>query len=197
MPAAIRSIALGLLIALVSMISQAMAGQAQVGQPAPAFTLNDVNGRPHKLSDHKGKIVVLHFQRCNCPWETAYQPLLNKLARKYADKVVFIAVNSNKTEHAAQIKQYASKMSMSYPVLKDADNKVADAYNARVTPQVFVIDAKQILKYMGGIEKAPATPAAVGKSRQQYLEPTLIALLAGRVPPHTSSRPKGCPIQRK
>jgi len=133
MPAAIRSFAFGLLITLVPIVSQAKAEQAQVGKPAPAFTLNDVNGRSHKLSDHKGKTVVLHFQSCNCPWEAAYQPILNQLARKYAGKVIFIAINSNKTEHAAQIKQYASKMSMSYPVLKDADNQVADAYNARVT----------------------------------------------------------------
>jgi thiol-disulfide isomerase/thioredoxin len=176
----------------------AEAASAEVGKPAPAFSLKDLEGNAVSLADYKGKTVVLHFQSANCPWDKAYQPILNRLAAAYRSKgVVFIAINSNADETAARIKAYTQKSPVDYAIVKDDGAAVADDYSARVTPHVFVIDAGQVLTYAGGIEKEPASPREAGESREQYLEPVLAALAAGKKPPLTSTKPTGSKIQRK
>lgn len=180
--------------------------EPQVGQPAPAFSLPDTDGQTRSLSDYKGKIVVLHFQAIQCPWDKAYQPILNRIADKFktteensqnVQKVVFLGVNSNKAEQPDQIKQTQTERNIPYPVLKDRGNKIADLYQARTTPHIFVIDGDGILRYKGGIEKAPVSPAEVGKSSDQYLEPVLQALLENKTPPQTQTVSIGCSIKRE
>ncbi len=175
------------------------AGHAsEVGKPAPAIVLKDLDGNAVSLADHKDKIVVVHFQSANCPWDKAYQPVLNRLALRYADKgVVFLAINANADENVDRIRQYTRTTAVAYTILKDENAAVADAYNARVTPHLFVLDARHVLAYAGGIEKGPASPRDAGQSKEQYLEPVLAALTAGKKPPITSSKPTGSRIQRK
>jgi len=169
-----------------------------VGAPAPAFELSDLDGKTHKLSDFAGKILVVQFQSAQCPWERAYQPILNDVANKYKDKgVVFVAINSNSTEKADQIKAKAAEEKMPYGILKDAGNKIADAYDAQTTPHIFIIDGKGVLRYKGGVEKSPANFKAAGKSDEQYLVPAIDALIAGKDPAQTSTKSTGCSIKRE
>ncbi len=170
--------------------------EAAVGKPAPAFTLADAEGKDVSLADFKGKTVVLHFQSCECPWDVAYQPMLNALATQYADKgVVFLGINSNKAEDYARIGEYVPSADVPYTIVKDPGNNVADAYKAQTTPHMYVIDGEGVLRYMGGIEAVP-TMATVGKMDEQYLAPVLDALLAGEELPYTETTSKGCSIKR-
>ena len=194
-----------MMLAVLAMGSFAMAAEPEVGKQAPAFELKDLDGNSHKLSDFEGKIVVLHFQSKNCPWDRAYQAQLNELARKYAttnvgDKTVnvqFLGINANYNESADQLKPYHEKTQMPYPILKDPGNKIADAYSARTTPHIYIIDGDGILRYKGGIEKAPVSLDDVSNMDEQYLEPVLTALINGSELPATSTVPKGCGIKRK
>ena len=176
----------------------AISHATEVGKAAPAIALKDLDGNSVSLADYKDKIVVVHFQSANCIWDKAYQPLLNQLAGRYASKgVVFLAINANADENPARIKQYTKTTAVAYTILKDENAHVADAYNARVTPHIFVLDAKHLLAYTGGIEKDPASPRDAGQSKEQYLEPVLAALTAGKKAPVTSTKPTGSRIQRK
>lgn len=192
--------ALGLAVAAVwtgHAAAEETAAKAEVGKPAPAFTLKTVDGKEHSLAEFKGKTVVLHWQSATCPWERAYQPVLNDLAAKFADKgVVFIAINSNHTETPEQIKAKAEAEKMPYPILIDKGNVVADAYAARFTPHMFVIDGEGVLRYMGGIEKPPTSPGGAGKSDEQYLEPVITAVSAGKESPYSETKATGCTIKR-
>ncbi len=171
---------------------------SEIGKAAPPFTIKDLDGNAVSLADYKDKIVVLHFQSANCPWDKAYQPVLNELAQTYASKgVVFLAINANADENPARIKQYAQSTTVAYTILKDDSAGVADAYNARVTPHMFVMDAKHNLVYAGGIEKEPSSPRDAGASKEQYLGPVLAALTAGKKPPFSATKPTGSRIQRK
>ena len=179
---------------------------AQIGEPAPAFELPDLQGNTHKLEDFAGRIVVLHFQSCRCPWEAAYRPILNALAAQFGPEEVegemvqqaqFIAINSNNGEDAELIAEYVEQTPITYPVLKDAGNVVADLYGARATPHIFVIDADGILRYKGGIEKAPISTSECGNSDEQYLEPVLAALVNESELPVTDTMPRGCGIKRQ
>jgi peroxiredoxin len=196
-------------VAMGVLSGPAMALEApEVGETAPSFTLKDVNGSTHSLKDFRGDIVVLHFQQISCPWEANYQPYLNKVAKQYKGKdVQFLAINSNKTESAEKLRKFQNgemkgdlrwaHPPVAYPVLKDPGNKVADKYAAKTTPHMYIIDKEGTLRYRGGIEKAPAAPSEVTKSDEQYLEPTLDALINGSEVPHQVTKSKGCGIKRE
>lgn len=181
----------------------------EVGKPAPQFELLDANEQPHKLTDYKGAIVVLHFQSCRCPWDVAYQPFLNDLVAKYSSRgegaegdetprVQFLGINANRSENFKEIKEYSENAAMAYPVLKDPGNQVADLYAAQTTPHIYVIgsDDAQTLVYKGGVEKPPLSPRQVGTSHEQYLDAVLDALVTGHELPVTSTQSIGCSIKR-
>ena len=186
----------------------AWAVELQPGQPAPGFELTDTQGKIHRLVDYSNAIVVLHFQSFRCPWDKAYQPLLNQIVAEcdqaHADnpgrtKIVFLAINSNRTEFLKELRTYHASGAISYPILKDNANRVADAYGAMTTPHIFVInaDARQTLAYVGGIEQAPLSPQECGKSSTQYLMPVLTAMSQHGQPPYTKTQSIGCTIKRE
>lgn len=196
------SLALGLVVALLAAAQSWAAEPAKVGQPAPGFELVDVvTGKKHTLAEFKGKIVVVRFQSMNCPWDKmrpggGYERVLSPLATKYADKgVVFLGINSNVGEDPAKLKEYHQSSKITYPILKDADSSVAVAYGAKTTPHMFIVDKDGVLRYKGGIEKAPVKPEDCGQSEEQYLAPVLDALLSGSEPPVTETPSKGCTIK--
>lgn len=176
-----------------------------IGEPAPQFSLNDVvTGQTVNLADYQGKVVVLTYQSINCPWDKmresgGYQRYLSPLSQQYADQnVVFLAINSNKNESVEEVGSYHQEHALPYPILKDPDNLIADAYNAQTTPHIYVIaaDEAQTLLYMGGIEQIPTSPEKCGQMEENYLEPVLGTVLAGEKLPYTKTSSKGCGIQR-
>lgn len=194
------AMAMGLVCAMGASV---MAEAAKVGEPAPDFTLQSVtDGKEYKLSEVEG-IVVLVWQSKDCPWDKmradgGYQRVLSPLAAEYQGKgVTFLAINSNKTETAEQLSSYHQSAGMTYPILKDPGNKVADAYGAKTTPHIFIRDAAGKLIYKGGIEKAPTSPDKCGQMDEQYLVPVLNAALAGEALPVTETVSKGCSIKRE
>ncbi|MEM6394131.1 MAG: redoxin domain-containing protein [Planctomycetota bacterium] len=188
--------------------SNAVAGDhaakgAQVGQPAPTFNLTAVRtGEPVSLDQFADQNVVLVWQSINCPWDKmredgGYQRVLSPLAEKYQDKgIVFLAINSNKTESVEEIAAYATKHNIPYPILKDLNNVVADTYGAKTTPHIYIKGKDGTLVYKGGLEEVPTSPGKCGEMDVQYLVPVLDALLAGETLPFTSTESKGCSIKR-
>lgn len=178
---------------------------ATVGEPAPQFELTDLDGEKHKLSDYKGQIVVLHWQSLQCPWEVGkYEPIISGVYNDFKSRVdeegkqrvVFLGINSNHTESVEALKAYSEEWELSYPILKDDENKIADVYQARTTPHLFIIDEEQTLRYMGHPETIPARLSDVGEGETQYLVPTLNALLNGEAIEVTETPTKGCTIKR-
>ena len=171
--------------------------QKMIGEPAPSFTLQSVDGKSHTLSDFEGKTVVLHFQSCKCPWDVAYQDQFNELAKKYQDQgVVFLGINSNKTEDADMITDYAEESDIPYTILKDPGNKVADKYNAKTTPHMYIIDSEGVLRYAGGVEAVPGSIKEVSNMDTQYLAPAIEAIMNGETPKMSVTKSKGCSIKR-
>jgi peroxiredoxin len=176
-----------------------------IGEPAPQFSLADVvTGETVSLADYQGKVVVMMFQSINCPWDKmresgGYQRYLSPLSQQYADQeVVFLAINANKNESIEEVGSYHQEHALPYPILKDTNNIIADAYNAQTTPHTYVIaaDEAQTLLYMGGIEQVPTSPEMCGQMDENYLEPVLNAVLAGEELPYTKTASKGCGIKR-
>lgn len=195
-------------LALVFAAAPSMAAERvdpTLGEPAPQFSLTDVvTGQTVSLADYQGKVVVVTFQSINCPWDRmrdsgGYQRYLSPLSQQYADQnVVFLAINANKNETAEDVGSYAQQHEIPYPILKDDNNVIADAYNAKTTPHTYVIaaDEQQTLVYMGGIEQVPTSPEVCGEMDENYLVPVLNAVLAGQELPYTKTTSKGCSIKR-
>ncbi len=179
-----------------------------IGEPAPQFELKDAEGKIVKLSDYKGQIVVLHFQSCTCPWEIAYQPSLEKVSQQYAfdpikvddkgDKVrrvQFIGINANKTEDYEQIGKTVKKFQISYPILKDPDNVVADQYKAATTPHIYIITPDGKVAYNGAIDSIQSSKVDDIPKATNYVAAALTHLKAGKAPDPAATVPYGCDVK--
>ncbi len=180
------------------------ADAAAIGAAAPGFTATNVKtGEDVSLDDFEDQVVVLLFHSTSCPWykmteNKGYDRVFVEMVNNYADQdVVFIGINSNKNESADKVKAYVEKHEINYVVVKDPNNVIADAYGAKVTPHVMVIDQEKKLRYRGGVEKRPSNPGACGDSDEQYLGPVIDALLDGSdLPVDSETQAVGCGIKR-
>ena len=159
------------------------------------FTLKDAEGTDftlYKLSAEKPVTVVI-FLATQCPIATDYAERIVTLVKAYEKKnVQFIGINSNKQEKVKEILAYTQKHGFDFPVLKDPENKIADYFGARRTPEVFLLDAKRTLRYAGAIDNSPKAPM------KHYLKVALDLVLAGKDIPKSvkKTRAIGCTIKR-
>ncbi len=190
--------------ALLAVVFLAAAAHAapEIGKPAPDFTLNDQSGKPVKLSDAKGKIVVLEWFNKDCPFVKKHYGSNNMqdLQKKYGKKgVVWYSIISSKEgkqghltpeEAASELKGMGSKA-----ILLDPKGDVGRLYQAKTTPHMFVIGKKGELLYMGGIDDTPSADAADIPKSKNYVAAALDETLAGKKVATASSRPYGCSVK--
>ena len=193
----------GALLCAVLTIGQA--ATAEVGKAAPDFTLTDINGAKHSLSEFKGKTVVLEWVNPECPFVIKHYdksgniPKLQQAAT--ADGVVWLSINSaaagNEGDfNAAQVKDWQKRIkSSATDYLRDRVGKVGRLYDARTTPHLYVIDAGGTLVYAGGIDSIRSSkPEDIAKAKN-YVAAALADLKAGQ-PVHTkNSQPYGCSVK--
>jgi len=190
----VSSIVLTLLAAAAVPVAAAEA--LKIGAPAPDFTLPSVAGGNVALKDllAKNKAVAVIFIATRCPYSNGYNARMAALGKEYQAKgVAVVGINSNSTEPADEVKEHATKQGFTFPVLKDAGNKVADLYSANKTPEVFVIDPKGALLYHGRIDETHDRPNDV---RSPDLRNALEAILAGKPVPAAETKSFGCSIKR-
>lgn len=175
----------------------ARAAALKIGAPAPDFTLPAASdGRAVALKDllAKSKAVAVVFVATKCPVSNAYNTRMAALGREYAAKgIPLVGINSNKTEPATEVKEHAEKHGFTFPVLKDDGNRIADAYGATHTPEVFVLDPKGNLLYHGRIDENQDDPQGV---KSPDLRNALDAILSGRPVPAAETKAFGCTIKR-
>lgn len=135
---------------------------AEVGKAAPDFALKDLDGKVHKLSDYKGKTVVLEWYNPDCPFvvKQHQEGPLKSMAKDVAGQgVVWLAINSGAPgKQGAGLERNKSSLTeygLTHPILLDEDGKVGKAYKARNTPHMYVIKPDGTLAYMGAIDNAP------------------------------------------
>lgn len=177
---------------------------ARLGQPAPAFTLDDLDGKPVRLADFKGRTVVLEWFNPQCPFVklSHTKGSLKGLAERYADKgVVWLAINSaaeGRQGHGAEKNRQAAKeFKMHYPVLLDESGQVGRAYAATNTPHLFVIDPQGVLVYQGAIDNSPdgEGESPTGGELVNYVAQALDELSAGKPITVASTKAYGCGVK--
>jgi peroxiredoxin len=168
---------------------------ATVGRPAPEFTLTDQAGAQHRLSQYRGKVVVLEWINPECPYvQRHYQArTMRELVESFPEgRVQWLAIDSSHFVQASDSEAWRREHGLPYPILQDASGAVGRSYEARTTPHMFVIDAQGTLRYAGGIDD---DPRGRNEQRQNHVRNAVQALLDGRDPPVASSEPYGCSVK--
>jgi peroxiredoxin len=184
---------------------------AELGKPAPAVTLTDVDGKAHDLAALKGKTVVLEWFNPECPFVRAAHGegmLKDQAKRVQSEDVVWLSINSGapgKQGHGVERNREAKKqLAMENPILLDESGAVGNSYGAQKTPHMFVIDPAGNLVYRGGIDNAPmnvvdeARPLPAGSKpgeRINYVDAALQDLEAGKPVRLADTPAYGCSVK--
>jgi peroxiredoxin len=173
-----------------------------IGTQAPEFELVDTDGIPRALADGDASAATVLVFTCNhCPYALAWHDRIARAARDYADRGVrFFAINPNDADryprdayHAMQERVERDREAWPMPYLHDSTQSVARAYDAKTTPDVFVLDGAGRLAYRG----APDADYDDESQNAAWLRGALDAVLAGREPDRAQTRPVGCSIKWK
>jgi peroxiredoxin len=164
----------------------------EINQPAPEFTLPDLNGRIHMLSDYRGRIVIVNFWSAECPHAERFDADITACLAQWGADVALLSVASNANEQEGMLAAAARRRKIPV-VLRDADRSVADRYEAQTTPHVFLIDHQGILRYRGAVDDVSFRQR---EPTRFYLREAVEALLTGRLPEVADVQPFGCTIVR-
>jgi peroxiredoxin len=192
-------------LSITSQAGEPRSGQAKLGRPAPPFELRDLHGKTVKLSDFKGKTVVLEWFNPDCPFvKVAHtralslkgrgSPLTNKF-------MVWLAINSagpGKQGYGTEVNKARGKdFDIDYPILLDPSGAVGKLYGAERTPHMFVIDEQGILVYKGAIDNTRGGDPddADPPPARNYVDDVLNALAKGKPLPITQTKPWGCSVK--
>jgi|SRR5579872_3406872 len=198
---------LSILVAVVLAVALfTVAFAAKVGEPAPDFTAVDSNGHTVKLSDYKGKFVVLEWHNNGCPYTKKHYTSGNmqKLQAAWTAKgVVWFTIISSAPgaqgyvtagEENDYMKQVNAKPTAA---LLDPDGDLGHLYGAKTTPHMFIIDPKGTLIYNGAIDSTSSSdPADIGSSTN-YVNAALTEALAGKAVSNPATNPYGCSVKYK
>lgn len=178
--------------------------QVQPGKPAPDFAVQDSAGKTIKLSDFKGKTVVLEWTNQDCPYVRKHYGGNNMqtLQKEATDKgVVWLTISSSAPGQQGHVTgleaDELTKTRKASPTafLLDPEGKVGHMYDARTTPHMYVVDKAGVLAYMGAMDDKPTSNLADLKTARPYLKEAVDAVLAGEPVKVASTRAYGCSIK--
>jgi len=177
-----------------------------VGQDAPDFTLVDTAGKNVRLSDFKGRHVVLEWVNPGCPYVRKHYSSANMQGtqKEVTGKgVVWLAINS--TESASfdylpppKLAGWMSEQKAApTATLMDPEGTAGKAYGARTTPHMYIVNPQGKLIYAGGIDSIPSSRADDIKNAVNYVKQGINQALAGQPLSNPTTRPYGCSVKYK
>ncbi len=189
--------------AMIGFTASAPEAKAKIGQPAPGFTLVDVEGVEHTLSDYteQGQTVVLEWFNPDCPFVKKYYRddtgTMNTLASEYKDRgVTWLRINSAREGHnttgEARTNKAIEQYNLETPVLFDYSGDVGHAYGAKRTPEMYVIDSQGVLRYHGSM---CSDKGAMAIGDELYVRSALDSVLAGETVETSKTKAFGCSIK--
>jgi len=176
----------------------------RVGEAAPEFQATDSNGQAHKLSQYRGKFVVLEWHNNGCPYTRKHYESGNmqRLQKEWTGRgVVWFTVISSAPEQqgyvtAQQENDYLKRMNaVPTAALLDPQGDVGRLYSAKTTPHMFIINPAGVLIYDGAIDSKATTDQADIASAKNYVSEALAEAMAGKPVTTPTSRPYGCSVK--
>jgi peroxiredoxin len=176
----------------------------EIGKLAPDFTAKDIDGKDFKLSDHKGKIVVLEWSNHECPYVVKHYSSGNmqKTQKAALDQgaewvtIVSSAPGRQGNVSAEEAKKIATDAGASYTAkIMDENGAIGKAYDAKTTPHMFVIDKEGTLAYAGAIDDDPSPRPESVQTAKNYVLAALSDLAAGTPVQTPTSQSYGCAVK--
>jgi peroxiredoxin len=175
-----------------------------IGEPAPDFQVVDAYGNMHSLADYSGKYVILEWLNHDCPFVRKHYDGNNmqELQERYTEKgVVWLSVISSapgtqgylEPEGARDITQ--EKNASPTAVLLDVDGTMGRAYDARVTPHMYIINPEGVLEFNGAIDDRPTARPRDLEGAHNYVVAAMTSLLNGQAVEVTTNTPYGCTVK--
>lgn len=164
-----------------------------INEPVPNFELPDLHGRIHRLSDYRGRIVIVNFWSCECPHSERTDKAIMSMFVQWKNDVSMLIIASNRSESAEDVANVSEARRLP-TVLLDANCRVADLFEAQTTPHVFVIDRVGILRYCGSVDDFTFRNRIPTRF---YLDLAVESLLNGQLPALAESPAYGCAIVRE
>jgi peroxiredoxin len=187
----------------LSLLAAVAAGEWDLAPPAIGakvadLALKDISGQRRSLGEYRNKkAIVVVFVGTQCPLANLYFPELAEMQKRYSAKgVQFLAINSNDQDSFADVVAHASERKLPFPVLKDAEQRAADAFGARRTPEVFLLDGSRTIRYRGRIDDQYGYTYRRATPTRTELKDALEELLAGKPITTPESECQGCLIGR-
>jgi hypothetical protein len=177
---------------------------AVVGELAPAFAVADAYGNTHSISDYEGQFIILEWLNHDCPFVRKHYDggNMQRLQEKYTDKgVVWLSVISSvpgtqgylEPDEAQEITK--EKNASPTAVLLDTNSAMGRSYDARVTPQMYIIGPDGTLLYNGAIDDRPTARPADLDGAFNYVEAAMTSALNGEEIEITTNTPYGCTVK--
>jgi AhpC/TSA family len=193
-----------MIVAAAVFCASPMARAARVGERAPDFSVADTNGKVEKLSDYAGKFVVLEWSNRGCPYTQKHYSSGNmqRLQREWTQRgVIWLTVISSAPGKqgyvtAADENSWLKQINAApTAALLDPMGTLGHLYDAKTTPQMFIINPQGTLVYDGAIDDKPTTDRAdIGRAKN-YLSQALEEGMAGKAVSTPTSRPYGCSVK--
>lgn len=175
---------------------------AELGQPAPDFRLKDLDGREHRLSSYRGKIVVLEWFNPACPFvQYAYDkgPMRDMRERYATTGIVWLGINSGapgmQGADVLENKEFLAKYAIKTPLLIDSSGVVGRSYGAKTTPHMFVINERGVLVYRGGLDNAQLGKVEGSAAKVNYVDAALTDLKSGHGVTTSDTKSYGCSVK--
>lgn len=193
-----------MMILATSLIASFAFADAKIGSPAPDFAVNDAQGKAHKLSDYKGKYVILEWYNKDCPYVRKHYDSKNmqKLQTDMAGKqVVWLTVISSakgkqgNLAAADAIKNGEKEGMKSAAILLDENGTMGKAYGAKTTPHMYLIDDKGMLRYNGAIDSNDSADQKTIPTAQNYIMAAYNSAVKGEKIAKETTKPYGCSVK--
>ncbi len=175
-----------------------------VGSAAPDFTATDIDGKSFKLSERKGKIVVLEWSNHECPYVVKHYSSGNMQKTQKAaldtgvEWVTIVSSAPGRQGHvsAEDAKKIATEAGASFTAkILDASGEIGRAYDAKTTPHMFVIDKDGTLVYAGAIDDDPSPNPESALTAKNYVLAALADLAGGKPVATPTTQSYGCAVK--
>ncbi len=181
-------------------VSAALPSKAVVGEPAPAFTATDANGKAISLADFKGKPVVLEWTNPGCPFVRKHYDSGNMpatQAKALGKDVAWVTIQTSGDADALSdlTSWQGDKKSAPTTSVIDADGSLGRTYGARTTPHMYIVDAAGKLVYAGAIDSVPSADADDIEGATNYVNQALDETLTGKPVSKAVTEPYGCSVK--
>lgn len=200
----IRYALFGFVAAILASAAPPAMAEPRIGEAAPAFTGTDTAGKSVALADYRGKTVVLEWTNHDCPFVRKHYDSGNMqaLQKRWTDAgIVWLTVISSAPGEQGYVSAPAAnqltrqRSAAPSAVVLDPEGRIGQAYRAKTTPHMYIVDATGQLVYMGGIDDKPSTNPRDVKTANNHVDAALSEIRSGKPVSTPATRAYGCSVK--